>query len=202
MANVGAVYNISNHTIVTQHEVPTHLLQEPAQTLSFLVSHIAIIARHKHASTQRTALHGVEELDHAIITSIFHNNVTEVARVASYYASLGAHTAKRAHRLDHDESSTCPHCNMAVQDDTHLWMCTHRDIQHARQDTDDQLQLLIVNRLRHDLPTTVKLGLPPALTARNDALFWDSQPFHNTQGLTSDELLHLGIGLDSTMRGD
>ena len=132
--DVAAAFDVTNFTIHKQYEVPMHLLHVPAQQMPHVLAHYAIQARQQHASTKREAIKDIHELDHHVIRAIHHHRQGEDARIASYHATLGAHTSVRAHNMDNADSNMCIHCNTHPHTDDHLWVCTNYHICQARNE--------------------------------------------------------------------
>ena len=108
-----------------------------------------------------------------------------------------------AHTLGFQDTPMCPHCNAAIQDDVHLWVCTHPAISRARELTDDQDELALLAMILF-LPRALKLGLPIAMQTNDKAPFWSSLSLsaEDMQGLTDAQKLAVGINFSSTLEHD
>ena len=147
-------------------------------------------------------MHGLNELDHGVISKVFQKTAahTEQTKIVAYYATLGSHNPAQAHAQENAQSSLCIHCNAAEHDHIHLWTCTHPRIKNAREDTQDEDQLALL-QLVNLLPTPLKLGIPPVMIPFHNVPYWQRDPseYIGFQQLSQSQRNLLGIDLHHTL---
>ena len=122
-----------NMCILAHQEAPIDIYACPLQHLKAEVLDVAARARHRYAASQRTALHGVTEIDHHIIKKLCGKMKGEDAKIVEDTMNLATWDDNQKAKLENLEGGVCSLCGDQNGTLAHLiGRCRKPD--HVRED--------------------------------------------------------------------
>ena len=143
-------------------------LQVPWQQVKPLVKDVGIRARNKAAAKARTMLANTAEIDTQMYLEAKAKFDQEQGQCLECVATLSAWTQDKKEQIGQAATTSCPHCGKEGQDMVHtIWTC--EILGYKLEEADHE----IINLARQGkLPSSLLLGIPPAMDANFDNSFW------------------------------
>ena len=164
---MGASLN-SDFEIIQHAEAPISVMKTPWQHLGPLIEDAAYRARFRRVCKDRSILEGAGEIDRELFNDAVKRLPCEDAKWLKAITNLSRWTDAKIAGFSNENDGKCGHRGHVNGDLYHmLWICPK--LEDARYEGDAELKDFNIN----NLPASLKIGLPPAMTANDTDWLWD-----------------------------